>query len=576
MLILMDPSTVDERRGSVSGSAVPEVEWQFDAVDLRPVDRWLRAPRSDVTIDSMAGVREQVDVYADTADWRLHRGGYSLRVRGHSGTFEATLKSITTSTAALKRRTEVSAKVPTTDFEDIRELEGPIGRVVRAMAGSHPLQQLVEIRTQRSTFGLSVGGARVGEIVLDSTTIPIEGGEPARLQRVEVEVAPEAVERLHLFVEEFRESCGLTAAPMSKLDVGFLATGRSPSASLDFGPTTVGPEVSTGELAFAVLREQFEIFLRKEPGTRFREDPEELHDMRVATRRMRAALGLFGDALPVRLGRLGDELKWVAGVLGGVRDLDVQLDQVDAWERDFPPADRSSFQTLRGLLEDKRRSAEAAMIAALDSARYERLVARFAALLRRGPLRRSVPSRTPILVAGPDVVARPYRRFRKAGRGLITESPPEAFHKLRIRAKRLRYALEFTEPVYGKRAKALIKRLTALQDLLGEHQDAQVAMQRLCSLVEEHGPELEPNVVFAMGRVAERYGVRADELRRRFDDVYAPMRRRWRRLRRRMETRRDELGWSRPQPMSRAPAPVAVAASEVEPEARSATRSTTA
>ena len=572
----MDPSTVDERPESVSRAAVPEVEWQFDAVALRPVDRWLRVPRSDVTIDAAGGVHQQVDVYADTVDWRLHRGGYSLRVRRRSRAFEATLKSITVSTDALKRRTEVSAKVPTTDLEAIRELEGPIGRIVRAMAGSHPLEPVVEIRTRRSTFGLSVDGARVGEIVLDSTTIPIEDGEPARLQRVEVEVAPEAVERLLPFVEELRENCGLTAAPMSKLDVGFLAAGRSPSVFLDFGPTTVGREVSTGELAFAVLRQQFEIFLRKEPGTRLGEDPEELHDMRVATRRMRAALSLFGDALPVRLERLRDELTWVGGVLGEVRDLDVQMDQVDEWERELPPSDRSSFQILRGLLDDKRRSATETMIAALDSARYERLVARFAALLRRGPLRHSVTSRTPILISGPDVVSRRHRQFWKAGRGLSTESPPEAFHTLRIRAKRLRYALEFTEPVYGEPARALIRRLEALQDLLGEHQDAQVAMQHLGSLVDEHGPELEPRVVFAMGRVAERYEVRADELRRRFDDVYSPVRRRWRRLRRRMEARRDELGWRRPQPVSRAPAPIVAVASEVDPEATSATRFTTA
>ena len=104
---------------------------------------------------------------------------------------------------------------------------------------------------------------------------------------------------------------------------------------------------------------------------------------------------------------------------------------------------------------------------------------------------------------------------------------------------------------------------------LGEHQDAQVAMQRLGSLVDELGPDLEPKVVFAMGRVAERYAVRADELRRGFDDEFAPVRRRWRRLHRRMEARRDELGWRRPQPVSRGSARIAGVASEVDQEARS-------
>jgi triphosphatase len=550
---------------SGSVSPIPEVEWQFDAVDLRPVGRWLRSGNPEVAIDSAGRAREQVDVYADTDDWRLHRGGFSLRLRRRSGKVEATLKNLTSETEALKQRTELTEEVPTADLEVIGRLGGPVGRIVRGMAGSHPLRRVVEIRTRRSTFHLSLDGVRVGEIALDSTTIPIDGDDPARLRRVEVEVAPEVVPRLRPFVDGLREACALTPAAMSKFEVGLLAAGHAPAAFLEFGPTEIGAGSSTGEVAFAALRQQFTVFLLKEPRTRLREDPEELHDMRVSIRRMRAALALFADAMPVRAARFRNEFSWVADVLGRVRDLDVQLEDLDGWERDLPAADRSSLRAVRRLLEDERSSAESAMISALDSARYERLVAGFAAFLRRGPLRRSTASRTPILVTGPSIVARRYRRVRKAARGLTAGSSPEAFHRLRIRAKRLRYALEFTEPVYGKRARTLIKRLAALQDLLGEHQDAQVAMRRLGSLVDELGSELEPKAMFAMGRIAERYALRAMELRGGLDDAFKPLRRRWRRLRHHMDARREELA-RRPPELEAQGRPSAAAAWRAEKE----------
>ena len=99
------------------------------------------------------------------------------------------------------------------------------------------------------------------------------------------------------------------------------------------GPTEIGPELNLGELAYAVLRRQLAVLRAKEPGTRLGEDPEELHDMRVATRRLRAALDLFAEVLPIRSRNFRGELGWLAGVLGAVRDLDVQLEAQAAMVR---------------------------------------------------------------------------------------------------------------------------------------------------------------------------------------------------------------------------------------------------
>jgi CHAD domain-containing protein len=421
------------------------------------------------------------------------------------------------------------------------------------MAGTHALQPVVEVRTHRSSFDLSLDGTTVGEVALDSTTIPMgPGQEPARLRRIEVEVEAAAVDEVRPFVESMREACGLRPATVSKMEAGLLAAGLSPDSFLDFGPTEVDDSKTVGEVAFAVLRTQFGAFLRAEPGTRLGTDAEELHDMRVATRRLRAALKLFAEALPVRAGRVRDELKWIGGALGEVRDLDVQMDQVETWRADAPEPDREALGELSSVLEGQRAEARRRLLAALDSPRYERLVAAFGAMLRQGPLRRSPPSRMPILAAAPDLLGRRHRAVRRRGRRLGPNSPSEDLHALRIRAKRFRYAVEFTSPVYGKRSKKLVARLVALQDVLGDHQDARVAIERLRSLVADLGSSLSPGAVFAMGSIAERYAAAARDLHGQYPGVYKRIKKPWRRLERRLAGRRPGLP-SQPRP----PTPVA-------------------
>ena len=517
----------------------PEVEWQFDAVDLRPVQRWLGTDGSGVTVAATATLHRQVDVYVDTKDWRLYRGGYSLRLRRKDGALEATLKSLEPPDGALRRRTELSAPARSADIDELAEIEGPLGRLIRAITGTHPLQIVVEIQTRRRAFDLTVAGNRVGEIALDATTIPMSTGEgPARLRRVEVEVAPDAVDRIRPFVESLREACGLSPALMSKLEAGLLAAGQSPPAALALGPTEIRDDMSTGELAFAALRSKFAMFLSREPGTRLGDDPEELHQQRVASRRTRAALAVFAGALPVRARRFREEFRWVASVLGRVRDLDVQLSELDRWERNLSPADRPTLEVMRTALLEERKDAEAAMISALDSSRYDRLIRDFTTFLRRGPLRRSAASQAAILALAPEIVSSRYRKLRRAATAIHRGSVPEDYHALRIRTKRLRYALEFFVPVYGAPTKRLIDRLIKLQDLLGDHQDANVALQRLRFLVDSVGPELPPSTVFAMGRIAERNVARAEELRGQFEATFRPVAKRWRPFRRRMMARR--------------------------------------
>jgi CHAD domain-containing protein len=509
-----------------------EVEWQFDAVDLRPVIRWLEerdeeAENRALRIKS-GGSTSQLDIYFDTEDRRFHRAGYVLRVRrggrGKHVGVEATLKELgapTTVDPGLRSRREVSEPLEAADLRMLAESDGPVAARVRAVAGKKTLRPLFEVRSRRRTFSVEVEGSQPGEIALDETTIrPGAGGGATRLHRVEIEASEATLAALRPFVERLRTECRLQTAELTKYEAGVLAAGvGSPPDA--FGSVEIEPDGSIGRVGLAVLRRQFAALLAKEPGSRLGDDREELHDMRVASRRLRAALSLFREFLPPSAAKLGDDLRWVGQTLGAVRDLDVQLEQLDGWLLELSAADREALAPVRSLLEAKRGAARETMLTALDSRRFELFVGRFGRLLRSARGRRSGPASMPARAVAPDLIDGLFRAFRKAARRIERDSPVAEYHRVRIRGKRLRYALEFLADLYPGHTGPLTKRLASLQDLLGLHQDAEVAIQRLRRLASEHSAELPPEAIFAMGEIAERYRQSAAELRTRFPESYA-------------------------------------------------------
>ncbi len=533
-------------------SDAPEVEWQFDAVDLRAVVRWLEAGGG---LDGAAGVRataagtvSQVDVYLDTDDRRFQRAGYALRVRrvGRRRGGEAALKSLGGASAdseGLRRRREVSEALERPDPATIAAAGGPVGERVRAVAGKKRLLPLFEVRTRRRLFSLEAeGAATAAEVALDETAIhPADGGPPARLRRVEIELPEAAVAVFAPLVDELRAACGLQPAVLSKFDAGALSAGLEPPRAEGFGSTEVGPDAAIGAVALAVLRRHFAALRAREPGTRLGDDIEELHDMRVASRRLRAALSLFADTLPDSILGMADDLRWIGGALGAVRDLDVQLEQLGGWLTEVPPEDRRALDVLRRLLERERDDARASLLEALDSRRYDSFVSRFGRALRAREPRRGAAYSRPALAVAPDLIEQRLRAVRRSGRAITPASPPAAYHRLRIRGKRLRYALEFLADLYPGGTRPLVRRLVALQDLLGLHQDAATAIERLRGLVTDSGAALPPETIFAMGEVAGRYKQSMTELERRFPAAYARViGPRWRRLRTLIDEQRPE------------------------------------
>lgn len=521
--------------GTLTAADQTEIEWQFDALDLRPVERWVTALPAHVgsgltaliTVTALAKpVRRLSDRYLDTEDWRIGRAGYVLRTRRRGQGSEVTLKDSRPAEASgLRRRLEVT-EVLGPDGVDALGSTGPVGRRVHAVAGHHALRQVIEVRTRRRAFALRISGEEAAELAMDETVISARPGQrPVHLNRVEVEVASPWVDVLAPLVANLRDSCGLRPATLSKFEAGLLALGMEVPGAPDLGDTDVNRDSTVGELALAVIRRHLGVMLSREPGTRLGEDIEDLHQMRVATRRLRAALDFFAEVLPQRSRSMSSELAWMADVLGHVRDLDVQIEHIEGlgtWSERWHTvvrSDRSPVDELLSVLAGDREQARLALLESLDSARWERLVSGLTSMVIQRRLRLPAGARQRATSVLPDLVESRHRAVVKAARRARRTGDPRDFHRLRIRGKRLRYSLEFTSGVYGGRTDRFTRRLALLQDTLGLMQDADVATTRLWSLATGSDPEgrpreMSPASVFFVGAMAEHYRARSDELLR--------------------------------------------------------------
>ena len=548
---------MSEPEADEAGRSEPvEIEWQFDALDLRPVERWLATlPTLAIetgdggTITALARPpRRLVDSYRDTDDWRIARAGFVVRTRRRGRHDEVTLKDNRPAEGSgLRQRLEVTEVLPPSGLDGLGD-DGPVGRRVRAIVGSRRLREVLQVRTRRRPFALRVGGTDVAEVALDDTMIVVGTGQrPMQLRRVEVEVQPDWLEALEPIVEQLRMTCGLQPARLSKFEAGLLALGEEIPGTPELGPTDVSATSTMGEVAFAVVRRQLAVLRAKEPGTRLGEDPEELHDMRVATRRLRAALSLFVGVLPVRAQMFREELGWLARLLGAVRDLDVQLENLAGMS--FSHADlgldldhqgRDPLAELAALLERERAAARADMLQGLDSVRWDRLAKGLTVMAQQGPARRSLATRVPAAIGLPELVLTRHQKVTKAAKRAKRSGVVTDFHALRIHCKRLRYALEFSSDVYDGRTSRYVRALTALQGELGDMQDAEVASVQMAALATGDS-RLPAATIFVMGGVAERHRREVSRFLKRLPAELPRTRgKAWRELRDLMERRKAE------------------------------------
>lgn len=219
-----------------------------------------------------------------------------------------------------------------------------------------------------------------------------------------------------------------------------------------------------------------------EPGARSGRDPEDLHQMRVAVRRLRAVLrasrALFD---PKVVERLRSELDWLGARLGLVRDLDVLHAYLQPRLAALEGAEHRAGQRVLRRLGGDRARARAGLHEALDSPRYPRILEQLETFLSRPPASTSD-------VSLPDVAATEWKRLRKAVQKLPGRPSTDELHAVRIKVKRARYAAELARAAAGGRGKRFIHQAKKLQDILGDLQDAVVIEQYLHDAIDRTEP----------------------------------------------------------------------------------------
>ncbi|MBA2296849.1 MAG: CYTH and CHAD domain-containing protein [Actinobacteria bacterium] len=410
-----------------------------------------------------------VSTYHDTTDHRLAQHGVTLRHRVENGKGLWQLK-LPRGIARLELENEGGPLAPP---ETMLAL-------LPAYLRGRSLVPVARLRTRRT--GVRAQGA---EIVHDSVAVLDNQRVSRRFEELEVELLEGDEKALRRIEKALR---GAGAGDGERRPKVFQAL----DLEYEREPVPPAKDASAGEVLRAQLALQYERLLAHDPGTRLGTDPEDLHQFRVATRRLRAFLRAGRELLdPDWTGLLREELRWLGGALGPVRDLDVLIEHLITEVETLGP-DRGAGRKLLTLLERERRAARKKLTAALSSARYFDLL---------GSLERPEP----VVAAGvtlEQIQAAEHRKLRKAVWALTDESPDSELHEVRIKAKRARYAAELAgDGPYVKAAKVL-------QDVLGEHQDAVVAAGRLRELVAR-----APESSVAAGRLLEREQQRSLERR---------------------------------------------------------------
>jgi CHAD domain-containing protein len=418
-------------------------------------------------------------VYYDTPDLRLARWGVTVRHRSGDGSgWTVKLPEGDEGPALVRRELAFDGEAGA--------MPADVTSLVLAYARSTPLEAVARIRTVRTGVDLvDHEGAVVAEVVDDEVSVLDGAPVGTRFREVEVELGERPPPGLlDAVVARLRAAGAGEPDPTPKV---VRALGAPAIGPPEVAPVVLGKKLAAAELVRHAVSGAVDRILRHDPGVRIGDDPEDVHQARVGTRRLRSDLRTFAPLLDEGwVTSIRVELRWLAAALGAVRDADVLLERLRRQAATLPEPDTAGMAPLFRRLAKERDDARAALLAVLHGDRYVALLDRLVAGAAEPPCRRAAEA--PASDAVPPLVAAPWRKLRKAVEALPDEPAPEELHRVRILAKRARYAAEAAAPVAGKKATAFAAALAGLQTVLGDHQDAMVAEAWLRAAAEGADP----------------------------------------------------------------------------------------
>jgi CHAD domain-containing protein len=453
-------------------------------------------------LPALSGVADEIDAaapelptvvestYHDTPDLRLARAGATLLYRDDDGWV-----------VKLGRETAGGPPMPPDEHRfDGGADDAPAEAVdlVRALVRTARVGPVARLRTRRRRVELhDPSGKPLAEVFDDEVTVLAAGRVAARFRELEIEVDDAAPEALaDTLVSRLRSAGAGPPDPNPKIVRALGWRALEPPDVTALG--RLGPSPSAGDVIRATLEASVARLVAHDPGVRLGDDPEDVHQARVATRRLRSDLRTFRDLLDHDWTQaLRQDLKSLGHDLGAVRDTEVLLDRLRARVERLPDGDRDAGKRIVQLLLQRWDEARTKLCDTLGSTGYAELLDRLVEAAHEPALE---PAATEERAADvlPSLVRAPWDKLRKTVEELPDDPSDEALHDVRIRAKRCRYAAEAVAPAVGKQARTFAKAIAEIQDVLGEHQDAVVAEQWL----REVASTASERDVFAAGQLA--------------------------------------------------------------------------
>ncbi len=426
--------------------------------------------------------------YYDTAQYDLAHAEITLRRRVERGKQAWQLKL-----HLMKDRQEVELvdrhSIPPAMFRDLLFL--PLGQ--------RELMPIATLRVWRAGIRVRMDHAPVADVTIDHVSVMQNGAVTQRFRELEIEQINGKNSALPDLERKLRRAGADDHDGRPKLfrALSFVASAPPPP------PASDAPALAHVRWA---LGRHVRSLLAHDPGARLGSEPESLHQMRVATRQLRAILRTARPLLiPEWVDSLRDELRWLGRLLGPARDLDVQLAYFREESASLDTRDRRPLTSFIAHLESRRNTEQGVLLNELKSARYVDLIRR----LQDAP---HDPTAVESTMTLHDLAKQEFTKLRQAI-GQAGHTPNNAtIHDTRIKTKRARYAAELAEPAVGKPATRFIRKARVVQDVLGMHQDAIQAETHIRAFLTH---STSTRAAFVAGRMVERQRRRRGKARKK-------------------------------------------------------------
>jgi inorganic triphosphatase YgiF len=451
--------------------------------------------------------REHVDRYFDSADFVLWQHGFALRVRSAGGKHVQTLKGGGSALAGLHQRTELEAEIdaeqPDLDLF-ARQLKEALPQLAKEQVPA--LAAVFVNRSKRSAWMIDLPEGVQVECALDIGELQ-QGERSVPVRELELEIKQGDPAILYRLAQQVHAALPVRLENISKAERGYALAGAVTPHAVKAAPVALKRKASMGEALGAIMVNCLQQMQANERGV-VAGDVESLHQMRVGLRRLRAALAMVRDMVQLPEEAAAD-IEWLAGELGDARNWDVFVESVLP-ELPVPEVYQPGMERVLAASREEAQRHHNKVRSAVGSARYTTLMLALGAWIAGEEWKQaglpSEPLAQKVRKVAPLLVQHAAARVRKRARADLQR--PECLHKVRIAAKKERYAREFFDAIgHGKKAARRHDLLAEMQDELGTINDSAVARQLVAQLRER-----VPQEVGLLGFIEGVLVARAEEV----------------------------------------------------------------